>query len=372
MKNLVGLIKSGQNTQHYQSLLNTRPEYMLPFGARYRLIDTTLSNFHEHGITKVLLHGGSKIRSTLDHVGNGAHWEMDKRENGLVITTPSLEEIESNNRRMLSYYESLTFFDEEDIEDIYIANPMVISRVDITSAYKKFKEENYDAMFLYRVQEDYTGRYLNARKIIFDSDGNVENIGINLGTENIIPLFMDHIFIKKEVFMKIVKDAVEKDSARSLSQAIMNYKNELKIGSFEVKSHVEYIRDLQSFYIANLNLLNEGIYADLFLLGSGILTKNKDEPSTLYKEGNKVSNSILANGSIIEGEVSDSVLFRQVKIGKNAIVKNSIIFQGAIIEDGAIVVNSIVDKNAVVKQNVFVQGTHNNPYVVPKNKVLEK
>ncbi|MDO4605449.1 MAG: hypothetical protein Q4B23_05690 [Helcococcus sp.] len=72
MKNLVGLIKSGQNKQHYQSLLNTRPDYMLPFGARYRLIDTTLSNFHEHGITKVLLHGGSKIRSTLDHVVNGA------------------------------------------------------------------------------------------------------------------------------------------------------------------------------------------------------------------------------------------------------------------------------------------------------------
>lgn len=372
MKNLVGLIKSGNNTNQYQSLLNTRPDYMLPFGARYRLIDTTLSNLHEHGITKVLLHGGSKIRSTLDHVGNGAHWEMDKREDGLVITTPSIEEIESNNRRMLSYYESLTFFDEPYIETIYIANPMVISRINLTKAYEKFQEQNYDAMFLYRMQEDYTGRYLNARKIIFDSEGKVENIGVNLGTENIIPLFMDHIFIKKDVFMKIVKNSLEKDSAKSLSQAIMNYKDELNIGAYEVNSHVEYIRDLQSFYTANLNLLNEGIYADLFLLGSGILTKNKDEPSTLYKEGNKVSNSIIANGSIIEGEVTDSVLFRQVKIGKNAIVKNSIIFQGAVIEEGAIVVNSILDKNAVIKKNVFVQGTQNNPYVVPKNKVLEK
>lgn len=372
MKKLVGLIKAGYNQKEYQALLNTRPDYMLPFGARYRLIDTTLSNFNEHGISKVLLHGGAYIRSTLDHIGNGTHWEMDKREDGLVITTPSLEELESNNARMYAYYDSLTFFDEDEIETIYIANPMVISRINITDAYKKFKENNYDAMFLYRPQEDYSGRYLNARKIIFDKDGNVSNIGLNLGTENVINLFMDHIFIKKDKFISIVKDAVEKDSARSLSQAIMNNKNDLNIGAYEIKSHVEYIRDLQSFYIANLNLLNEGIYADLFLLGSGILTKNKDEPSTMYKEGNKVSNSIIANGCIIQGEVTDSLLFRQVKIGKNAIVKNSIIFQGAVIEDNAIVVNSIVDKNVTIKNSVFVQGTRNNPYVVPKNKVLEK
>lgn len=372
MKKLVGLIKSGYNTDKYSTLLNTRPDYMLPFGARYRLIDTTLSNFNEHGITKVLLHGGEKIRSTLDHIGNGAHWEMDKREDGLVITSPSVKEYESNNRRMLSYYESLTFFDEPQIEDIYIANPMVISRINITKAYETFKEKGYDAMFLYRNQEDYTGRYLNARKIIFDENGKVQNIGLNLGTEDVFNLFMDHIFIKKDVFKYVVKESVEKDNAYSLSQALMRNKNKINIGAYAIDSHVEYIRDLNSFYTANLNLLNEGIYTDLFLLGSGILTKNKDEPSTMYGKDNKVTNSIVANGSIIEGEVTDSVLFRQVKIAKNAIVKNSVIFQGCVIEEGAIVVNSILDKNVIVKKGVFVQGTHNNPYVVEKNKVLEK
>lgn len=372
MKNLMAIIKSGFDTKPYGTLLNTRPDYMLPFGARYRVIDITLSNLSEHGVTKVLLHGGKHIRSTLDHVGNGKHWEMAKREDGLVIYAPSESEFESRNRRITSYVNSLTFVDESKCDYVYIANPMVMSRIDVSSAYEKFLENNYDVMFLYRKQEDKEGKYLKARKIILDNNGKIQNIGVNLGTDNVFNLFMDHILIKKSVFKNVIVDAHEKDDAATLSQAIMNHKDELNIGLFEIRTHVEYVRDLNTFYEANLSLLNSGIYTDLFLMGAGILTKNKDEPSTLYMEGNKVTNSVIANGCILEGEISDSVLFRGVKVGKNAIVKNSILFQGAVIEEGAIVVNTIVDKFSVIKQNVFVQGTKNNPYVVPKKTVLEK
>lgn len=372
MKNLMGIIKSGINPSAYGALLNTRPDYMLPFGSRYRVIDITLSNFSEHGVTNVLLHGSEHIRSTLDHVGNGKHWEMDKRHHGLVISAPIYGEIDGRNQRIASYYASLPFVEDSPCEHVYIANPMLISRVDISSIYKKYIDGDYDVLFLYRKQEDTTGRYLNARKVIFDENGNVQNIGINLGTEDVFNLFMDHILIKKEVFKNVITEAREKDNARTLSESIINYKNDLKIGTYEIRNHVEYIRDINSYYMANLNLLDPGIYADMFLFGSGILTKNKDEPSTLYLEGNNVTNSIIANGCILEGEVTDSVLFRSVKVGKNAIVKNSILYQGVVIEDGAIVVNSIIDKNSVIKQNVFVQGSKNNPYIVPKKTILEK
>lgn len=371
MNKLMGMIKSSSNTRPYGPLLNSRPDYMLPFGARYRVIDIILSNFSEHGITKVLLHGGENIRSTLDHVGNGKHWEMDKRQDGLVIDTPSRDEIDSRHGRITSYYNALPFFNEAKHTDIYIANPMIVSRINITDAYNHFLENNYDAMFLYRRQEDVDGRYLNTRKIIFDNNGKVQNIGTHLGTEKIFNLFMDHVIIKKEVFTKIITEAEETDNAETLSHAIMLNKDKINIGTYEIKTHVEYIKDLESFYRANLHLLNEGIYADLFLLGAGILTKNKDEPSTMYKEGNKITNCIVANGCILAGEVSDSVLFRGVKVKKGAIVRNSVLFEGVEIEEGAIVVNSIIDKNSIIKKDVFIQGTLNNPYVVPKNVVME-
>lgn len=372
MKNLMAIIKSTFETKNYGPLLNSRPDYMLPFGSRYRVIDFMLSNFREHGIFKVLLHGGENIRSTLDHVGNGKHWEMDKRNDGLVIDAPLTNRFIGNSERIASYYDSFHFIEHSKHEHIYIANPMVLGKINITEAYNKYLENEYDVIFLYSRQEDKNGEFLNSRKIVLDENGNIINVGVNLGTESVVNIFIDQLIIKKEVFKEIITDSLEKENARTIVEAVMNNRGKLKIGVYEVKNHIEYIRDLNSFYRANLNLLNVGIYADLFLMGTGVLTKNKDEPSTMYKEGNKVSNSIIANGCILEGEVSDSVLFRGVQIGKNAIVKNSILFQGVKVEDGAIIVNSVIDKYAVIKKNVFVQGTTSNPYVVPKDEILEK
>lgn len=372
MKNCIGIIKSEHaNSSRYSILTKTRPDYMLPFGGRYRMIDFTLSNFAEHGISKVLMYTGSNIRSTFDHIGNGRSWGLDRRDDGITINPPN-NSINGAETEIETFYNSMRYFEDADQEHIYISNPMVISRIDITKAYSEFVDNDYDVMFLFRKQDDNDGDYINSRKIISDNEGNAINIGVNLGTENVFDMYIENMFIKKDVFMQIVKEGLEKGDATTLIKAIFNNKHKLKSGTLELFRHVEYVRDLISYYKANMNLLNYGVYADLLLTGEGIKTKSKDEPSTLYLEGNNVSNSIVANGSIIEGEVQNSIIFRGAKIGKNVIIKNSIIFQKTCIEDNAVVINSIVDKNAVVEEGVFVQGAQNNPYVVEKNMIVQK
>lgn len=372
MKKCIGIIKSDDSKDtKYNTLTKTRPDYMLPFGGRYRVIDFTLSNFSEHGISKVLMYTGTNIRSTFDHIGNGRSWGLDRRNDGITINPP-MHSPYGDDSEISTFYQSLRYFEDADQEYIYISNPMLISRIDITRAYEEFLKNDYDVMFLYRKQDDGAGDYLGSKKIITDKDGNPINIGVNLGTENIFNMYIENMFIKKNVFMNLVKTGLEKGDATTLISAIFNNKHRLNVGTLEVFRHVEYIRDLNSFYRANMNLLNYGVYADLLMTGKGIMTKSKDEPSTLYLDGNSVRNSIVANGTIIAGDVQNSIVFRGVKIGKNAIIKNSIIFQKAVIEDNAVIVNSIVDKNAVIKENVFVQGAINNPYVVEKNMIVDK
>ena len=372
MNNLIGIINSGLINKDYGSLTKNRPDYMLPFGSRYRTIDFTLSNFSQHGLSKVLLFGGANIRSTLDHVGNGKSWGLDKRHDGLMINPPMYLNRTSEVTEIATYYDALRFFLDANQEYIYISNPMMLARIDIQKAYKEFLDNDYDVMFLYRKQEDSDGEFLNTRKLILDENDNITNIGYNLGTENVFNLYLENMFIKKDLFIRLIKHSLEKGDVDTLIKSIFNEKRKLKIGGLELFRHVEFIRDINSYYRVNLNLLNYGIYADLLLAGEGIRTKSKDEPSTLYLEGNNVKNSIVANGCIIEGEIQNSVIFRGVKVGKNAIIKNSIIYQKAAIEDNAIIINSIIDKNAVVKDGVFVQGATNNPYIVEKNMVVEK
>ncbi len=78
---------------------------------------------------------------------------------------------------------------------------------------------------------------------------------------------------------------------------------------------------------------------------------------------------MIANGSIIEGEVENSVVSRSVKIGKGSIVRNSIIMQKSQIGDNCIIDGVIIDKDVKIGDGVVLKGTADEPYVVEKGSV---
>lgn len=59
----------------------------------------------------------------------------------------------------------------------------------------------------------------------------------------------------------------------------------------------------------------------LFVPKRSTYTKVSDNAPVKYDLDSKVSNSLIADGCIIEGEVENSVLFRGVKVGKGAKVR---------------------------------------------------
>ena len=63
-------------------------------------------------------------------------------------------------------------------------------------------------------------------------------------------------------------------------------------------------------------------------------------------------------------------MFREVRIGKNAVVKNSILMQGAVVEENAVLINTILDKYVTVGEGINIMGTKDNPYTVEKDLVI--
>lgn len=373
MKNCIGIINSSQVTSNeYKSLSKARPDYMLPFGGRYRVIDFALSNMSNNNLSKVILYSGKHIRSTLDHIGDGKNWELNRRSNGLTINPPAYDLSSGTNSEIQTYFDSMPFFEFSTQEYIYIDNPMYIVKPNLRQAFDQFEQGDYDVMLFYDEVEDPRGTYINMNKLILDGSGNLVNVGINLGTETAINLYIGNIFMKKKVFIDIVKDGIEKGNAHTMIQAIMNNKSRLKIGTYKIEGHIEVIHDLLTYYRANMNLLDSSIYEELFYKGGMVYTKSKDEPSTLYREGSRVSNSLVANGCIIEGQVENSIIFRGVHVAKNAIVKNSVLIQKTKIEEDAVVVNTITDKYAIVRKGVSLVGSTQNPFVVEKSQIVER
>lgn len=373
MDKCIGIINGGDNENNFGGLCRHRPVYMLPFGGRYRLIDFTISNMVNNGIRTVALYTGKKIRSTMDHIGNGNPWDLNRRFNGLFMFPPILEnDYGLYTGDIHQFHSTESFFENAKEKYVFICNPDILAKVDLNSAFKYFIDTDADITLIYKKQLDPHGDFIHKDKMLIDKDGNLKSMGLNLGTEKEFNLFLEMGFIKKDVFLNLIRKSIERGDTNYLRDAMLNNKEKYKINTYEYKGYVENISDLKNYYDANLNLLDEDIAYQTFYKDGLVFTKSKDEPSTWYGKDSRVQSSIIANGCVIEGNVQNSIIFRGVKIGKNAIVKNSIVMQKSTINQEAIVVNSILDKYTYVEEYARIAGSSSMPYVVEKSQVIRK
>src|SRR5699024_3636345 len=108
------------------------------------------------------------------------------------------------------------------------------------------------------------------------------SMDLNLGTESEFNLFLEMGFVKKEVFLALVRQSIERGDTNYLRDAMLQSKEKYKINTYEFKGHVENIYDLKNYYDANLNLLKDEIAQETFYENGLVFTKSKDEPSTWY------------------------------------------------------------------------------------------
>lgn len=375
MRDCIGIIISGRYGQpvkdRFGALSENRPDYMLPFAGRYRIIDFALSSLSNYNLYKVMLYAGDNIRSTLDHIGDGKSWELNRRNNGLFINPPVYNSLNQINPIQV-FNDSISFYEETSAPYVHIMNPMIISKTDMSEAFDEFKENDYDVQLFYKDVNDEEGKYANMRKLILDESGKFINVGMNLGTNKKFSLYLDRLFIKKELFIKLVRQSLENGDATTLIQAISNYKSRLKIGVYKVETPIMLVDDINSYYDANMGLLNSETYDELFFRDGMVYTKSKDEPSALYDNDASVQNSLVANGCNIDGRVENSILSRGVQIHKNAIVRNCILNEKTIVKENAVLVNVITDKKAVIEAGVTLAGAQVQPYVIAKDEIVSR
>ena len=98
-----------------------------------------------------------------------------------------------------------------------------------------------------------------------------------------------------------------------------------------------------------------------------IYTKIGDKGPVKYGLESNISNSLIADGCIIEGTVENSILFRGVKVGKDTVIKDSILMQGTVIGSKCAVTSVITDKNVEISNEKVLTGSETYPLYISKN-----
>ena len=101
-----------------------------------------------------------------------------------------------------------------------------------------------------------------------------------------------------------------------------------------------------------------------------IYTKIKDEVPAYYGETARTKNSWVADGCIVRGEVNNSILFRGVRIGKNAKINNCIVMQACEISDACELDYVILDKGVAVRRGRRLAGYDSFPVVIRKGSTI--
>ena len=108
------------------------------------------------------------------------------------------------------------------------------------------------------------------------------------------------------------------------------------------------------------------VRSSLFIPDHPIYTKVRDEMPARYGLGSSASNSIIADGCIIDGEVENCILFRGVKVKKGAKLKNCVIMQNCVIGENTKLDYVVADKNVTFADNRTMAGYQTYPVYVAK------
>ena len=97
-----------------------------------------------------------------------------------------------------------------------------------------------------------------------------------------------------------------------------------------------------------MDLLSDEPHIDIFSRDQRIYSNSNISPPHFVGSSGKVEKSLVSNGCIIDGKVSNSILSTNVVVEKNAEVIDSILLPNVHVKAGAKVVRAIVGESSII------------------------
>lgn len=366
---ILGVINLIHETDEMESLTASRCLATVPFGGRYRLIDFALSSMVNSGIGKVGVFAQNKYRSLMDHLGSGKHWDLHHRQNGLFIMPPNTDDVnEARRGDLYHFYQHRDYFSRSSLEYVLITRSHMVCNIDFEGVLASHKASGADITVVCKEQTELFGGH--ARKVQTDEKGRVTAMQDHFGRLESDLISMEMYLMRKDLLLELVDTSLAQGQDHLVRHAIMSRVDKLHIQCYKFEGHLGVVNTLNSYYQNSMQLLQPDVWRSLFFEPGPVFTKVKDEPPARYAEGAKTSNSVIANGCVIEGTVINSILFRGVHVRKGAVVRNSIVMQNGIIGENCSVNHVILDKDVSVERSKELYGAESSPYVAVKRKAI--
>ena len=366
-----GVINSAANYIRVEGLHDYRPIGAFAFLGRFRVIDFPISNMSNSGLDRIHVYLNSRPRSIVEHIGSGRHYNINsKRGNLQLLFTQNNGASSIYNTDINAFIENMEQIERMPQEYVIIAPSYMVFKQDFEVVLDEHINSNTDITVMYHKVDQAKDYFRGCHIVNLNKQKGVESLERNMGTAKDKNICMDTYVMKKDLFISLVKAARKESSAYALVDMINLACEDYDVRGFQHKGYFAAITSLDDYYRANMELLDLNIANELLRPGWQIYTKTTDACPTKYFSGAKVVNSMICNGCLIEGTVENSIIGRNVHIGKGAVVKDSIILSYSDIADNVTIERTIVDKWATVKKLKHISSNTVTPSYVKRNDIL--
>ncbi len=368
VNNLMGIINLSENEEEIKEITYDRPIATIPIAGRYRVVDFILSNMVNAGINNISIFTQGKSRSLMDHIGTGKSWDLDRKNDGIFVLNPkmNINDLITHKGDIENFKNHLDYLYRSKQEYVFITRSFMICNIDLNEAFAYHRKSGADITIIYKSMINNHGRFMDSDTLNMDENGNVISIGRNAGNKREYNMSLEMYLLKKDLLIEIIQDSISSGENEYLRQAMLQNIKTLNVNAYPFEGYVSCINSIKNYYESNMDLLELEVSEELFGKNRIIYTKVKDEPPTKYSKGSDVTNSLIANGCVIEGTVMNSVIGRGVNVEKGAVIKDSIIMQKSTIGKDAYLNNTILDKYVQVVEGKILSGDRRNPLVIRK------
>ena len=368
--NAMGLIFT--NDASLGELTNKRTMASLPFGGRYRQVDFALSNLSCAGIKHIGIISRQSYQSLMNHVGDGEEWGLELEEGGLEFLTPFAHSTIGTYRGKLeSVYNAMDFLEYGSDEDyVIMVDSAVLSNIDLNKVVEAHIASGKDVTVVTK-----KGICNGEKKIdlaVAVENGEVTEMVVDYAADDKYVASMDIFVIGKKLLIQSVKALVARDKFHMDRDLVMGgwRRGLISVNVYEHEGVALFNESVEEYFANSLSLIKKDIRKDLFGAAHPVYTKVRDRVPTYYGENSEVEDCLVADGCMLDGEVENSILFRQVTVEKDAEVEDCIIMNDTVIGEGAKLKYVILDKNVTVSAGAKLFGTKKSPVYIKRGETV--
>ncbi|MCR5349141.1 MAG: glucose-1-phosphate adenylyltransferase subunit GlgD [Bacilli bacterium] len=373
MKKVAGIVNF-HSSPEISPITDSRPLGSTSYLGRYAFCDFALSNLCNSGISSVGLMVKNHQRSILKHLGSMDSWVINTKisQTRILYNEPAQRDPRLNTD-VNNLLENDWLLYDASYQMFAIVPSHIVMPIDLRPFIERHVEANQDITLIAAKQDNLKQHWIGSKVFKVNDKGELIGWDVNKGQfsgKNLVNL--DVILINRPTLVSVLRQYAPTHPSMDLVSLLLAAHDEgrHKIALDYYDGYARCIDSFQHYMDYSFEILDRKNAERLFLKSWPIYTLTHDTPPALYGGASEVRNSYISNGSRIEGKVINSIIARNVHVGKGAVVRNSIIFSTVRINDNASVENALVDKYSIIERGHVLKGKAKDPLYVHQGAIL--